>query len=138
MSLNLEAFILLLPESLYKFRSDAELMACQPHCFLRLLFRDPPSRRGSFRAAPPPPSLPERPSFPHTGFSGLLGNRLVRENPIQIFPSFDKPRDCDTSGFYLPVGNPADLHRLQAVLPESDLGAAPRLAAAFPSVVFYI
>src|SRR5216683_6271643 len=67
----------------------------------------------------------------HARFGGLLGERLVRENPDpQFSPALDEPRDRHARRFDLPVGDPRAFHGLQSVLAERQIPAAPSLAVA--------
>src|SRR4029077_19347006 len=63
-------------------------------------------------------------------FLRLLGDRLVgNPPPPDLAAALDRPRHRDASGFDLTVGQPARFGRLQPVVAERDLTAAPRLAA---------
>src|SRR5207302_1168606 len=65
----------------------------------------------------------------HARFGGLLGERLVRENPNpQFSAALDKPRNRHARRFDLPVGDPRAFHGLQTVLAEGQISAAPGLA----------
>src|SRR5271166_4222659 len=65
----------------------------------------------------------------HTGFSGLLGDRLVWEQPDpDLAAALDEARHGDTARLDLAVGDPARLHDLQAKISERQLTAAPSLA----------
>src|SRR5271157_1072572 len=75
----------------------------------------------------------------HAGFRGLLGERLVRENANpQLAAALDEPRDGHARGFNLAVGDPGILHRLQAILPEGQLAAAPGLAFAAAALLLSV
>ena len=66
----------------------------------------------------------------HTGFGGLLGDRLVREQTQpDLAATLDETRHRDTAGLDLAVGDVTALHDLQAEVAERKIGAAPRLAA---------
>src|SRR4029079_18089308 len=57
----------------------------------------------------------------HAGLGRLLGERLVREHvDPNLAATLDLARHGDTSGLDLPVGQPALLEGLQAVLAEGD------------------
>src|SRR6185437_13917628 len=68
-------------------------------------------------------------SLTHTGFSGLLRDRLVREEPDpDLSATLDEAGHRNTRGFDLPRGDPAAFHRLQPVFAERNRRSAPRLA----------
>src|SRR6516165_10648673 len=76
------------------------------------------------------PALRRALPLPHAGLRGLLGERLVREDVDPHLPAaLDLARHRNTSGLDLPVGDPAVLERLDAVLAELHGGLALRLAA---------
>ena len=67
-------------------------------------------------------------AFTHTGFSGLLGDRLVREQADPNFAAaLDETRHGDTGGFNLPVGDPAAAHGFQTEIAESERSSRARL-----------
>src|SRR5271155_2548317 len=69
-------------------------------------------------------------AFTHTGFSGLLGDRLVGEEAHpDLATTLDETRHRDTAGLDLAVGDVTALHGLEAEVAEREIGAAPRLAA---------
>src|SRR5216684_3781270 len=119
----------------YKFRGNRQLVRRQSQSFLgrrfvhsrhlehdapRLHHRDPLFRR-AFALA-------------HARLGGLLGERLVRENPDpQFSAALDEPRNRHARRFDLPVGNPRAFHGLQSVLAERQIPAAPGLAIAAPA-----
>src|SRR3954470_17533337 len=68
-------------------------------------------------------------AFTHTGFSRLLRNRLIREEPDpHLAAALDRTSHRDTSRFDLPIGHPAALHRLEAEIAERDRRAPPGFA----------
>src|SRR5271157_905030 len=78
-------------------------------------------------------------AFAHTGFSRLLGDRLVREQPDPDFATaLDEARHGDAAGLNLTVGDPARLHDLQAEIAERQFAAAPRLAAHAPALLLAV
>src|SRR5437868_5179127 len=95
----------------HRLASDLRRYALElEHHPTRLHHRHPPFRRAL--------------SFSHAGLSGLLGDRLVREDPDPDFTTaLDVSRQSHASRLDLPVGNPTRLHRLQAVVPERHLVA---------------
>src|SRR3954469_19991472 len=65
-------------------------------------------------------------AFTHTGFSRLLRDRLVREQPDpHLAAALDLAPHRDARCFDLPVGHPAALHRLQTEIAECDRRATP-------------
>src|ERR1035437_10114161 len=72
----------------------------------------------------------------HARFGGLLGDRLVREQPDpHLSPALDGARHGHARGFDLPVGDPRALHRLESEIAEGDGGPAPRLAGHAPALL---
>src|SRR5882724_8955168 len=70
-------------------------------------------------------------AFAHAGFRGLLGERLIRENPDpQFAAALDKPRNGHAGSFNLAVGDPGIFHGLQTVFAECQRTAAPGFAPA--------
>src|SRR5271155_5914946 len=67
-------------------------------------------------------------AFTHTGFSGLLGDRLVGEEAHpDLAATLDETRHRDTAGLDLAVGDVAALHDLQPEVAKRQLRTAPRL-----------
>src|SRR5260370_10215244 len=65
-------------------------------------------------------------AFPHTGFSGLLGHRLVgKQADPDLAASLHKTSHGYAAGFDLPVGDPTRLQHFQAEIAESQLRSAP-------------
>src|SRR5262249_48134191 len=65
----------------------------------------------------------------HTGFGGLLGDRLVREQPDPDFSApLYRPGHRDPRRFNLPVPKPGALERPEALLAEADRASAPGLS----------
>src|SRR5207245_4893456 len=75
----------------------------------------------------------------HTGFSRLLGDRFVREQPDPDFPAaLDRTGHRHASRFDLAIRNPAALHRLQPVVAERQCRAAPRFAGHPPALLLAV
>src|SRR5262249_61075835 len=78
-------------------------------------------------------------AFAHTGFGGLLRNRLIREdaNP-ELAAALDEASDSDASGLDLLSGDPGGFGRLQRVFAERDarspLGGAGATPALLPAI----
>src|SRR4051812_17636859 len=73
------------------------------------------------------PALGRAFSLTHAGLGGLLGDRLVGEDPDPDFATtLDVSRQSNTSGLDLPVRDPARLHRLEAVMTERHFVATGR------------
>src|SRR4051812_753734 len=69
-------------------------------------------------------------TFTHTGFSRLLRDRLVREQPQPYFSAtLDETRHGDTAGFDLTVSDVTALHHFQSEVAERQLRSAPGFAA---------
>src|SRR6267378_2575586 len=115
-----------------EFRRDGQLVRRQAHGFFcrrfvharhfkhdasRLHHRDPLFRRAF--------------AFPHARFRGLLGERLVRENPDpQFSATLDEARNRHARRFDLPVRDPRAFHGLQPIIAERKISTAPCLAVA--------
>src|SRR6476661_9695335 len=70
------------------------------------------------------PALGRALPLAHAGLGGLLGDRLVGEDPDpDLATALDVARQRDTGCFDLTVGNPAGLQCLQTVVPERDFAA---------------
>src|SRR6266481_1436520 len=67
-------------------------------------------------------------AFAHARFRGLLGERLVRENPDpQFSAALDEARNRHARSLNLPVGDPCAFHGLQAIIAKRQIPAAPGL-----------
>src|SRR5579883_1023873 len=89
------------------------------------------TRMGKGKGAPDhrDPLLRRALALTHTGFGGLLGNRLIGEEPDpHLAAALDRTGHGDTRRLDLPVRHPAALERLQAEIAERDRRTAPRLA----------
>src|SRR5665213_906110 len=114
----------------HEFRFHTDLVGREPHRFLRDFRRNafhleqdlsrPDYRNPLFRSAF---------TLTHTGFSRLLCDRLIGEQPDPHFTAaLDETGHRDTGGFNLPRSNPAATHCLQAVLAERNRRTAPGFA----------
>src|SRR5579871_372239 len=75
----------------------------------------------------------------HTGFSGLLGDRLVGENPNpQLAAALDETRDRDARRFNLAVGDPKRFHGFQTIDAECQRRTTPRLPGAASALLLAI
>src|ERR1700732_713966 len=85
--------------------------------------------------------IPRPFAFPHSGFRGLLGDRLVgKQADPDLAASLHKTSHGDAAGFDLPVRDPARLQHFQAEISESQLRSAPgfpRHASALLLAVFH-
>src|SRR6185295_16158749 len=75
------------------------------------------------------PGLGRALALAHAGLLGLLGDRLVGENPDPdpAIP-LDEARDGDAAGLDLALAHPAAFHGLEAVVAEVDGASRPGLA----------
>src|SRR5262249_42755564 len=72
----------------------------------------------------------------HSGFLRLLGNRLVGEHaPPDLAAALDEARHRNPRRLDLAIREPAGLERLQPVVPEGDIRAAPGLAGHAPALL---
>src|ERR1051325_421165 len=89
----------------------------------------------------PPPRLSVTPalSLSHTGFRRLLRNRFIREEADPHFAAaLDGAGHGDARRFDLPRRDPGHFHRLQPVLAEGDVRAAPRLSSAASALLLSV
>src|SRR5205085_2707586 len=78
-------------------------------------------------------------TFAHTGFGGLLGNRLVRKEPDpHLAAALDGSRHGHARGLDLPRGNPRAFERLEPKFAEGNRRTAPRLAGHAPALLLSI
>src|SRR6185312_7983140 len=69
-------------------------------------------------------------AFPHTSFSRLLGDRLVREqSDLNLATALHETRHGNTGRFNLTIGDPTRFENFQTEIAESQLAAAPGLSA---------
>src|SRR5207248_782209 len=121
----------------HELRLDGKLVSGKPHRLARerlgharelehhasrLDHRDPALRRALARS--------------HAGLGWLRRDRLVREDvDPDLAAALDLSGHRDSSSLDLAVGDPAAIHRLQAVLAELHAGAALRHSGAAPTVL---
>src|ERR1700730_9068564 len=78
-------------------------------------------------------------ALPHTGFSRLLGDRLVRKQAnLDLAAPLDESGHSHARRLDLPVRNPTRLEHLQSIIAESQLAPAPRLAGHAPALLLTV
>src|SRR6266436_1676395 len=115
-----------------EFRRDRQLVRRQTHGFsccrfihARHLIHD------ASRLHHRHPLLGSAFALAHARFRGLLGERLVRENPDpQFSAALDESRNGYARRLNLPVGDPCAFHGLQSIVAKREISAAPGLAVA--------
>src|SRR5205085_3777709 len=115
----------------HEFRMNRELLRCKTHRFARDRFRHAfHFINDASRLHDGDPVLGGALSFTHARLSRLLRYRLVREDANPDFAAaLNEPRDRDTAGLDLAIGDPRRVQRLQTEVAELKRRTAPRLAA---------
>src|SRR3990172_8801393 len=118
--------------------SDGQFMRCQPQCFLsRGLVHTAQFKQDSSRLHDRNPEFRDAFSRTHSGFSGLLGDRFVGENPNPDFSfALHHPRQGDAGGLDLALGDPPRLHRFQSKITEGNM-RSPGGLACHPAPLFF-
>src|SRR5580700_8899292 len=126
--------------ALHERRTQRQLVRRQPHRFARVLMR----HAFHFKKDLPwfyngDPVIGCALALTHTGFSGLLGDRLVGEyaNP-DFSAALHKTRHGHATGFDLTVGHPSRLEHFEPVIAERQRRSAPCLAGHAPALLFPI
>src|SRR5437868_6706089 len=115
--------------ALHEPRAQRKLVRGQPHGFLGIGYAHAfHLEQDLARTDNGNPVIWRALAFTHTGFSGLLGDRLVgkQANP-NLAATLYETRDSHAARLDLAVADPARLQYLQAKLPKGQLRTAPRL-----------
>src|SRR6266850_206790 len=115
-----------------EFRRDRQLVRRQTHGFFcRCFVYTRHLKHDASRLHHRYPLLGSAFAFTHARFRGLLGERLVRENPDpQFSAALDEARNRHARCLNLPVRDPCAFHGLQSIVAKREITAAPRFSVA--------
>src|SRR6185369_11721858 len=126
--------------ALHKHGPQRQLVRSQTHGFAGILLRDPfHLEQDLARPHHRDPMIGRTLSLTHTGFSRLLGNRLVREKTdLYLAATLDEPGHGHACRLDLTVGDPARFKHLQAEISESQLASAPGFSGHTPALLLAV
>src|SRR5579871_3525259 len=110
--------------------TQRQFVGRQPHRFACILVRHAfHFKQNLARLHDRDPMIGSALAFAHTGFSRLLGDRLIRKHADpDLAAALDEARHGDTAGLDLPVGDPSRLEHLQPIVAERQRRSAPCFA----------